>query len=203
MAPHPRRAVAAELSYHIWEHLRGLAASRPAEFAAQTRDGVSGWLWEGTFAALIREAIPGIAEADLRRAREHLNASGMVVNVHGQQRGAQPQWFIRGDWHQGPGGHVHVVGASRPSQPPPAPPPGQPGRPEQPADPAAPAPRPDLMPALRSLLQQVSDLQSDNDRLRADNVRLRAENEHIRSLAREIAGKMAQQANDLRDGAGS
>src|SRR5205085_8754069 len=101
MAPHPRRAIAAELGYHIWEHLRGLADARPGEFAAQRRGDVTGWLWEGTFAALIREAIPGIGEADLRRAREYLNASGMVVNVQAQ-RGGQPQWFIRDGWQQGP-----------------------------------------------------------------------------------------------------
>jgi hypothetical protein len=200
MAPHPRRAIAAELGYHIWEHLRGLAASRPAEFAAHTRGDVTGWLWEGTFAALIRQAIPGIAEADLRRAREYLNASGMVVNAQAQ-RGGQPQWFIRDSWHQGPGGHVHVVGASRAAQPPagrPAPPP--PAAAPPPA--TAPGQRPDIVPALRSLLEQVSDLQSDIDRLRTENLRLRTENERIRSLAREVAGRISQQANDLLNGAG-
>jgi hypothetical protein len=50
---------------------------------------------EGPFATLIRDAIPGTAETDLRRAREYLNACGMVVNVRGNQRGGQPQWFIR------------------------------------------------------------------------------------------------------------
>ena len=72
---------------------------------------------EGPFATLIREAVPGIADTDLRRAREYLNACGMVVNVRVNQRGAQPQWFIRARWHQGPGGHVHVVTTARPGQP--------------------------------------------------------------------------------------
>jgi hypothetical protein len=89
----------------------------PGEFTPDTRDDVTGWLWEGPFATLIRDAIPGIADTDLRRAREHLNACGMVVNVRGNQRGGQPQWFIRAHWHQGPGGHVHVVTTARPSQP--------------------------------------------------------------------------------------
>ena len=87
-----------------------------AQFTPETRDDVTGWLWEGPFAALIREAIPGIAGTDLRRAREYLNACGMVVNVRAGQRGAQPQWFIRACWHQGPGGHVHVVTPARPGQ---------------------------------------------------------------------------------------
>ena len=88
----------------------------PAQFTPETRDDVTGWLWEGPFATLIREAIPGIAGTDLRRAREYLNACGMVVNVRAGQRGAQPQWFIRACWHQGPGGHVHVVTPARPGQ---------------------------------------------------------------------------------------
>ena len=90
----------------------------PEEFTPDTRDDVTGWLWEGPFATLIRDAIPGIAETDLRRAREYLNACGMVVNVRGNQRGGQPQWFIRAHWHQGPGGHVHVVTTAPPASPP-------------------------------------------------------------------------------------
>ena len=81
----------------------------------------------GAVATLIREAIPGIADTDLRRAHKYLNACGMVVNVRANQRGAQPQWFIRAHWHRGPGGHVHVVTTARPG-PPAAPLPGQPVR---------------------------------------------------------------------------
>ena len=101
----------------IWDHVRGRASSAPEEFTPHTRDGVTGWLWEGPFATLIREAVPGITDTDLRRAREYLNACGMVVNVRANQRGAQPQWFIRAHWHHGPGGHVHVVPTARPGQP--------------------------------------------------------------------------------------
>src|SRR6266568_3694282 len=118
MAPRSRRQDAAELDHRIWDHLRGRAENLPGEFTPDTRDDVTGWLWEGAVASLIREAIPGITDSDLRRAREYLNASGMVVNVRGHQRGAgPPQWFIRSSWHQGPGGHVHVVPAHRPGQP--------------------------------------------------------------------------------------
>jgi hypothetical protein len=88
----------------------------PGEFTPDTRDDVTGWLWEGPFATLIRDAIPGIADTDLRRAREYLNACGMVVNVRGNQRGGQPQWFIRAHWHQGPGGQC-ARGHDSPAQP--------------------------------------------------------------------------------------
>jgi hypothetical protein len=110
MAARSRRPEAAELGHRIWEHLHGRAEERPGEFRPATRDDVTGWLWDGVLANMIREAVPGIADSDLRRAREYLNASGMVVNMGGDQRGAgPPQWFIRAGWHQGPGGHVHVV----------------------------------------------------------------------------------------------
>src|SRR6266567_4061253 len=109
MAPRSRTPDAAGLARRIWDHVRSRASDMPAQFAPETRDDVTGWLWEGPLAALIREAIPGISGTDLRRAREYLNACGMVVNVRASQRGAQPQWFIRACWHQGPGGHVHVV----------------------------------------------------------------------------------------------
>ena len=144
---------------------------------------------------MIREAIPGIADADLRRAREYLNASGMVVNVRGNQADAPQQWFIRADWHQGQGGHVHVVTAARPS-PPAAPPGAKPasaGQPEQ----LAHQPGQDIVAALGSLAQQVSQLQADNDRLRADNDRLRAELARSRALMRQIGGAITRQASQL------
>src|SRR6266566_2206948 len=117
MAPHSRKPDAAGLGRRIWGHVRSRASDAPEEFTPHTRDEVTGWLWEGPFATLIREAVPGIADTDLRRAREYLNACGMVVNVRANQRGAQPQWFIRAHWHQGPGGHVHVVPTAHPGQP--------------------------------------------------------------------------------------
>lgn len=195
MASHGRRPDAAELGHRIWEHLCSRAGNQPGEFIPDTRDEVTGWLWEGAVAALIREAVPGISDTDLRRSREYLNASGMVVNVGRQQRGGQPQWFIRADWHQGPGGHVHVVTTSRPhllAAPPPDPPPGG----EEPGEQAGRPPQ-DVAEALQLLAQHVSELQSDNDRLRGDNARLSAEIVRIRALMRQIGGEIARQANDL------
>ena len=93
MVPRSRTPDAAGLGRRIWDHVRRRAGDMPAQFTPETRDDVTGWLWEGPFATLIREAIPGIAGTDLRRAREYLNACGMVVNVRAGQRGAAPQWF--------------------------------------------------------------------------------------------------------------
>src|SRR5262249_17524579 len=104
-------------------------------------------------------------------------------------------WFSRGCWHQGPGGHVHVVTTARPgraaapaaSQPVPG------GQSEKPAR----QPGPDLAAALESLARQVSELQADNDRLREDNDRLSAEVPRIRALIRQIGGAIAQQASAI------
>lgn len=84
MAARSRRPGAAELGRRIWEHLHGRAEERPGEFRPTTRDDVTGWLWDGVLASVIREAVPGIADSDLRRAREYLNASGIVVNMGGR-----------------------------------------------------------------------------------------------------------------------
>ena len=179
--------------------MRSRAGDAPEEFTPHTRDEATGWLWEGTFATLIREAVPGIADIDLRRAREYLNACGMVVNVRANQRGAQPQWFIRARWHQGPGGHVHVVTTTRPGQPA-ALPAGKPVRGQ--AEELARQPGQDIVAALQSLARQVSQLQADNDRLREDNDRLSAEAERIRALVRQIGGAIARQASQLLAGTG-
>ncbi len=200
MAPRSRRPDAAGLGRRIWDHIRGRARDAPEEFTPATRDDVTGWLWEGPFATLIREAIPGIADTDLRRAREYLNACSMVVSARANQRGAQPQWFIRAHWHQGPGGHVHVVTAARPSQPA-APAPGQ-SAPAGLSGELAHQPSQDIVAALQSLAQQISELQADNDRLRGDNDRLSAEVERIRALMRQIGGAIAQQASQLVAGTG-
>jgi hypothetical protein len=200
MAPHSRRPDAAGLGRRIWDHVRSRAGDMPEEFTPDTRDDVTGWLWEGPFATLIREAIPGIADTDLRRAREYLNACGVVVNVRANQRGGQPQWFIRAHWHQGPGGHVHVVTTARSSQPA-APPAGKPARGGQ-SQQLAHQPGQDIVAALQSLAQQVSELQADNDRLRGDNDRLSAELERIRSLMRQAGGEIARQASQLLTGTG-
>jgi hypothetical protein len=180
--------------------VRSRASDAPEEFTPHTRDEVTGWLWEGPFAALIREAVPGIADTDLRRAREYLNACGMVVNVRANQRGAQPQWFIRAHWHRGPGGHVHVVTTARVGQPA-APPASQPAPGGQTED-VAHQPGQDIVAALQSLVQQVSVLQADNDRLREDNDRLSAEVARLRALMRQAGGAIARQANQLLAGTG-
>ena len=179
--------------------MRGRASDAPEEFTPDTRDDVTGWLWEGPFATLIRDAIPGTAETDLRRAREYLNACCMVVNVRGNQ-GGQPQWFIRARWHQGPGGHVHVVATARPSQPG-APPAGEPA-PGGHSEELAHQPGQDIVAALQSLAQQVAELQADNDRLRGDNDRLSAEVERIRALMRQTGGAIARYASKLLAGTG-
>jgi hypothetical protein len=196
MAPRSRRPDTAELGHRIWDYLRGQAENLPGEFRPDTRDDITGWLWEGAVASLIREAIPGITDSELRRAREYLNASGMVVNVRGHQRGAgSPQWFIRSSWHQGPGGHVHVVATHQPGQPT-APAASQPAAGNEREELAGP-PRQDIANTLESLIQQVSDLQSDNDRLRGDNDRLHAEIERIRALARDAGREIARRASQM------
>jgi hypothetical protein len=224
MAPRSRGPDLPELGHRIWDHLRGRAQSLPGEFTPDTRADVTGWLWEGAVASLIREVVPGIADSDLRRAREYLNASGMVVNVRGHGRGAgPPQWFIRSSWHQGPGGHVHVVTPHRPGQP--AEPAASPSAAGSEPGELAHQPRQGIANTLESLAQQVSELQSDNDRLRADNDRLgtdnnrlgtdndrlRADNDRlgvdndrlgeeikrIRALAREAGGEIARRASQL------
>ena len=180
--------------------MRSRAGDMPAQFTPETRDDVTGWLWEGPFATLIREAIPGIAGTDLRRVREYLNACGMVVNVRAGQRGAQPQWFIRACWHQGPGGHVHVVTTSRPGQA--AAPTESRLVPGEQSETSAHEPGQDISAALQSLAQRVSELQADNDRLREDYDRLSAEVARIRALMRQVGGAIAEQASQLLAGAG-
>jgi outer membrane murein-binding lipoprotein Lpp len=107
----------------------------------------------------------------------------MVVNVRAGQRGAQPQWFIRACWYQGPGGHVHVVTPARPGQA--AAPAASQSVPGGPSETPAHQPGQDIAAALQSLAQHVSELQADNDRLREDYDQLSAE---IGSVWRPAAG---------------
>jgi hypothetical protein len=181
--------------------VRSRADGAPDQYTPDTHDDISGWLWEGPFAVLIREAIPDITDADLRRTREYLNASGMVVNVRGNQTDAPPHWFIRSHWHQGQGGHVHVVTAARPS-PPAAPPTVKPASAEQLEQPVLP-PRQDIVAALQALAQQVSQLQADNERLRDDNDRLSGEVERMRTVMRQIGRAITRQAGQLLDDPGT
>jgi hypothetical protein len=196
MAARSRRPGAAELGHRIWEHLHGRAEARPGEFRPATRDDVTGWLWDGVLASMIREAVPGIADSDLRRAREYLNASGMVVNMGGDQRGAgPPQWFIRAGWHQGPGGHVHVV-TPPPADLPAVSAPDQPAAGNQPTDPGD-QPGQDIAQALQALARQVSQLQADNDRLHQDNDRLSSEIGRIRALIQQAGREIARRVTEL------
>lgn len=195
MAPRSGKPDAAGLGRRVWEHVQSRAREAPEEFRPHTREEVTGWLWEGPFAALIRQALPGITDADVRRARDYLNASGMVVNVRGAEPDAQPQWFIRAGWHQRQGGHVHVVGPARPSRPP-TPPAAKPGPGGRPGEPAHQLGR-DIVAALESLAGQVAQLQADNDRLREENAQLAAEAGRIRALARQAGGAIARQASQL------
>jgi cell division protein FtsB len=62
----------------------------------------------------------------------------------------------------------------------------------------------DIVAALGSLAQQVSQLQADNDRLREDNDRLREDNDRLRgelerrrTLMRQIAKAITRQASQL------
>jgi hypothetical protein len=196
MAARSRRPEAAELGHRIWQHLHGRAEERPGEFRPATRDDVTGWLWDGVLASMIREAVPGIADSDLRRAREYLNASGMVMNMGGDQRGAgPPQWFIRAGWHQGPGGHVHVV-TPPPADLPAVLAPDQPAAGNQPTDPGD-QPGQDIAQALQALARQVSQLQADNGRLHQDNDRLSSEIGRIRALGQQAGREIARRVTEL------
>jgi hypothetical protein len=61
----------------------------------------------------------------------------------------------------------------------------------------------DIVAALQSLAQQVSQLQADNDRRRDDNARLGAELERMRTLMRHIGGAITRQASQLLGDPGS
>jgi FtsZ-binding cell division protein ZapB len=189
----------AELAHRIWQHLRTQAEQHPAQFLADQRFGANGWRYEGSIATLIREAVPDVPDADMRRARAHLDAAGMLVNVRGSQRGGgRPEWFIRTDWHEGTGGHVLIRGPRAPQTATTDPDAVQP---EQTAG----QPREDVVEVLRSLIDRVTALQSENDLLTAENdelrqeaQRLQAENSKLTENA-EIARRAAELLSRLRD----
>ena len=47
MAPRNRTPDAAGLGRRVWDHVRSRAGDMPAQFTPETRDDVTGWLWEG------------------------------------------------------------------------------------------------------------------------------------------------------------
>ena len=178
MAARSRRPEAADLGHRIREHLHGRAEERPGEFRPLLMMSPARRL-DGVLASMIREAVPGISYSDLRRAREYLNASGMVVNMGGDQRGAgPPQWFIAPA--ASGTGRPRPRGTPPPADLPAVSAPDQPAAGNQPTDPGV-QPGQDIAQALQALARQVSQLQADNDRLHQDNDRLHQDNDRLSS----------------------
>jgi len=114
----------------------------------------------------------------------------------------QRQRLIHINQRQGPGGHVHMITADRPSWPA-GPVPGQPPPGQEPTEPAQQL-GPDIRAVLGSLTRHVAKLESDNDRLRRDNDRLRAQVKRLRSQlqaiggqVQELGGQVARQVGEL------
>ena len=59
----------------------------------------------------------------------------------------------------------------------------------------------ELVNGLQALIQQVSDLQADNERLREDNQRLRAQIGQLRAVMRQAGQEITRQAGELAAGA--
>jgi hypothetical protein len=159
---------------------------------ADQRFSVAGWRYAGAITTLIRDAVPDIADTDLRRARAHLDAAGMVVNVRGSHSGGRPEWFIRSDWQERTGGHVRMRGPGNHQ-------PASPGPSQVPPEEAARPPGEDMVETLRSLIDRVTALQSDNDRLIAENDGLRREAHRLQAEIRTLtqAASIARQAAEL------
>lgn len=186
MAPR-RRPEAAGLAHQVWRQLCALAEQHPDDFPAETRDENAGWLWEGPVAALMRRAAPGTPDSDRRRAKEYLQAAGMLANVRGYQSGGVlPMWFIRRDWHEGAGGHPPATARQRR-----VPQPEAPQAAVRP-DAARETHYPDVTEAVRNLVDRAGGLEADNGRLRADNDRLRADNERLRADNEQLAAENAR-----------
>jgi hypothetical protein len=195
------RGDAAELAHRIWRHLRTQAEQHPGQFVADQRFGVTGWRYDGAIATLIRDAAPEAADADLRRARAHLDAAGVLVNVRGSHRGGgRPEWFIRSDWHERTGGHVRVrgLGAGEPAGAGPGLVPAEEAA-ARPREDVGEAPREDIVEALRGLIDRVTALQSENDRLTAQNEELRREARRLLAENRKLTqtADIARQAAEL------
>jgi hypothetical protein len=110
------------------------------------------------------------------------------------------QWLIDINQQQGPGGHVHMVSADRPSWPA-APVPGQPTPDQEPTEPEQQLGQ-DIRAVLGSLTRHVARLESDNDRLRRDNDRLRAQVKRLRSQVQAIGAQVSRQVSEVLASAG-
>ena len=65
------------------------------------------------------------------------------------------------------------------------------------AGPQPPQPGAELVEGLQALIDQVSDLQADNDRLREDNQRLRSQLGHLRATMHQAGREITRQAGEL------
>ncbi len=183
----------AGLAHEVWRQLCAFAEQNPGEFTPETRDNATGWLWEGPAAGLMSRASPDTAEDDLRRAREYLKASRMLVNVRGYQSGGvQSACFICREWHAEPAGHVRVMPEGRPNAPErkPSPPPAAATAGAAFED--LPGPASDLLARAGELAAQNTRLQDEAEQLAAENARLRAENTRLRDAARKVTELLAE-----------
>jgi hypothetical protein len=189
----PRRADAAGLAHEVWRQLCALAEQSPGEFTPETRDGDTGWLWQGAAAGLVSRAAPDTAQDDLQLAREYLKATGMLVNVRGYQSGGtQPTYFICREWHTERTGNVRVIpdGTPHPAERKPARPAAAATagtEPQELSDPAK-----DLQSRAHELAAENTRLQDEAEELAAANSRLRAENNRLRALVRKVTELLAE-----------
>ena len=187
-----RRADAAGLAHEVWRQLCALAEQNPGEFSSETRDGDTGWLWEGPAAGLVSRAAPDTGEDDLQLAREYLKASGMLVNVRGYQSGGtQPTYFIRREWHADRTGNVRVIpeGTPHPPEHKPGLPPAAATAGTLPGDLSGPAKDPQSR--ADELAAENTRLQDEAEQLAAENARLRAENNRLRAAVRKVTELLA------------
>lgn len=192
MAPR-RRADATGLAHEVWQQLHALAEQNPGKFTPDTRDGHTGWLWEGPAAGLVSRAAPDAAQDDLRLAREYLKASGMLVRVRGYQSGGtQPTYFIRREWHAERTGNVRVLpeGTPHPPERKPGPPPAAAKAGTRSED--LPGPAKDLQSRAGELADENTRLQDEAEELAAENARLRAENNRLRAAVRKVTELLAE-----------
>ena len=89
---------------------------------------------------------------------------------------------------------MHVVPAPQPDLPAAAATEPAAGEPD---GPQPPRPGAELVEGLQALIDQVSDLQADNDRLREDNQRLRSQLGHLRAIMHQAGREITLRAGEL------